>query len=145
MAETTATIRLGNVNTFWIVGVGLAAFVGNYYVYGYKVNDIAERMAKFEAAYATADKLKSTSDELTRDINSLSSGLDGVRVRLDGLSASIATMNVSLGQHDVNIKNLQDTVTELRRQSRSYTPIPPSEFRSDSPSIPIPNLNRGSR
>lgn len=121
-----------NINTLMIIVVGMASLVAGYALYGYRLNELQADFQGFKAAYATLDKFTNLQQDEARDVANLAASISSVNTRLDTLMTTVNSLDRSAAQQSAEIKNLQDGVTELRRQGRlgSYAPTIPPEFRN---------------
>jgi uncharacterized protein HemX len=125
-----------NINTLMIIVVGVVSLAAGYVLYGYRLNELQSDFQTFKAAYATLDKFTSLQQDEARDVANLAASITSVNTRLDTLMTTINSLDRSAAQQSAEIKNLQDGVTELRRQGRlgNYAPTIPPEFRRDNSS-----------
>ncbi len=117
-----------NINTLWIIGMGVIVFAGNWYVNGYRLDQISNDLKNFQAIYATLDRVASIQTTASRDASDLKSAVSALGMRIDAMQGMIGSLDRSSSQQGADITNIKDRLADLGRQGRVRGLVPEPKF-----------------
>lgn len=124
--------RAFNFNTVVIIVAAIAGFWATYQVNGFRMDELArgqddvkKSVDAIKDQYATLAQVNRVETDSNRSVGAVQTSLAGVTGRLDIILDRIGAVERQAVGFDANIRNVQDALVELRRQSalRSRTSI----------------------